>query len=121
MAFPKSWNEGTVTYQVYFTSAGTNTGNCIWGLQGVAAADNDAIDTAFGTAITVTKAHSGAANDLDISAESSAMTIAGSPAAGEQCFFQLYRDANAGGDTLTGDARLLGIRFFFTTDAANDA
>tara|TARA_S200002703_G_scaffold67000_1_gene58156 strand:- start:646 stop:1854 length:1209 start_codon:yes stop_codon:yes gene_type:complete len=121
VSFPKSWNEGTVTYQAYFTSAGTNTGNCIWTLAGVAVSDNDAIDAAFGTAVSVTKAHSGTANDLDVSSESSAITIAGTPAAGDEVFFQISRDANNGSDTLTGDARLLGIRFFFTTDAANDA
>ena len=109
------------TYQAYFTSAGTNTGNCIWTLAGVAVSDNDAIDAAFGTAVSVTKAHSGTANDLDVSSESSAITIAGTPAAGDEVFFQISRDANNGSDTLTGDARLLGIRFFFTTDAANDA
>ena len=121
VSFPKSWNEGTVTYQAYFTSAGTNTGNCIWTLAGVAVSDNDAIDSAFGTAVSVTKAHSGTANDLDVSSESSAITIAGTPAAGDEVFFQISRDADNGSDTLTGDARLLGIRFFFTTDAANDA
>ena len=33
---------------------------------------------------------------------------------------QLFRDANAGGDTFTADARVLGVKIFFTTDAAND-
>jgi len=121
ISFPKSWNEGTVTFKAYFTSAGTNSGDCIWGLQGVAVSDNGAIATAFGTAQTVTKAHSGTANDLDVSGESSAITIAGTPAEGDDVFFQVYRDANAGGDTLTGDARLIGIQIFFTTNAANDA
>ena len=59
--------------------------------------------------------------DQQISAVSGAVTIAGSPAAGEITYFQLFRDANAGEDTFTGDARVLGIRIFFTTDAANDA
>jgi len=121
VAFPKSWNEGTVTFQAFFTSAGTNTGNAIFTLAGVAVSDNDAIDAAFGTAVSVTKAHSGTANDLDVSSESSAITIAGTPAAGDEVFFQVSRDANNGSDTLTGDARFLGIKLFFTTDAANDA
>ena len=121
VAFPKSWNEGTVTFQPFFTSAGTNTGNCIWTLAGVAVSDNGAIDTAFGTAVSVTKAHSGTANDLDVGSESSAITIAGTPAAGDEVFFQISRDADNGSDTLTGDARLLGIKLHFTTDAANDA
>jgi hypothetical protein len=121
VAFPKSWNEGTVTYQVYWTPASTNTGDCIFGLQGVACADNDTIDVAYGTAINVTDAGIGTVEDQQVSAESSAVTIAGSPAAGEITYFQLFRDANAGGDTFSADARVLGIKIFFTTDAANDA
>ena len=59
--------------------------------------------------------------DQQVSAESSAVTIAGSPAVDQQTYFQIFRDANAGADTYTGVARLLGIKIFFTTDAANDA
>ena len=53
-----------------------------------------------------------------VSATSGAVTIAGSPAVGDLCFFQINRDVSA--DTQTGDARLLGIKIFYTTDAAND-
>ena len=121
IAMPKSWNEGTLTYQVYWSPSTTNTGNAIFGLQAVACADSDTIDVAYGTNIDVTDAGIGTVEDQQISAESSAMTVAGSPAAGEQTYFQLYRDAAAGGDTFTGECRVLGIKLFFTTDAANDA
>ena len=120
IAMPKSWNEGTVTYQVYWSPSTTNTGNCIFGVQGVACADSDTIDVAYGTAIEVTDAGIGTVEDQQITSESSAMTVAGSPAAGEQTYFQLYRDAADGSDTFTGEARVLGIKLFFTTDAAND-
>ena len=120
VAFPKSWNEGTITFKAYFTVTGTNTGTVAWGLSGVAIADDDSINTAFGTNVVATaKAHSGTSNDLDVTAESGAVTIAGSPAAGEQVFFQIMRDVSA--DNQSGDARLLGVQLFFTTDAANDA
>ena len=121
VAMPKSWNEGTVTYQVYWAPSTTNTGNCIFGLQGVACADGDTIDVAYGTAIEVTDAGIGTVEDQQITSESSAMTVAGSPAAGEQTYFQLYRDAADGSDTFTGEARVLGVKIFYTTDAANDA
>jgi len=121
VAFPKSWNEGTVTYQVYWTPSSTNTGNCLFQLQGVAVGDGDTIDVAYGTGITVTDAGIGTVEDQQISPVSSAVTIAGSPAVGEQTYFQLLRLAADGSDTFTGDARVLGIRIFFTTDAANDA
>jgi len=120
IAMPKSWNEGTLTYQVYWAPSTTNTGNAIFGLQGVACADGDTIDVAYGTAIEVTDAGIGTVEDQQITSESSAMTVAGSPAAGEQSYFQLYRDAADGSDTFTGECRVLGVKLFFTTDAAND-
>ena len=118
VAFPKSWNEGTVTFQPYFTANTTNTGTALFMLKGVAISDDDAISTDFGTAQGTAKAHSGTAYDLDVGAESSAITIAGSPAAGDQVFFAIFRDVS--GDDLTSDALLTGIKLFFTTDAAND-
>ena len=121
VAFPKSWNEGTVTYQVYWTPGSTNTGDCIFGLQGVSCGDSDTIDVVYGTAINVTDAGIGTVEDQQVSAVSSAVTIAGSPAVDQLTYFQLFRDANAGGDTFSADARVLGVKIFFTTDAANDA
>jgi hypothetical protein len=119
VAFPKSWNEGTVTFQVFFTVTGTNTGTVAWGLSGGSMADNAQINTAFGTNVVATaKAHSGTSNDIDVTAESGAVTIANA-AADTLTFFQIMRDVSA--DNQSGDARLLGIKLFFTTDAANDA
>jgi len=120
VAFPKLWNEGTVTFQAFFTVTGTNTGTVAWGLSGVAFADSGDINTAFGTNVVATaKAHSGTSNDLDVSAVSGAVTIAGSPSVDELVFFQIMRDVSA--DNQTGAARLLGIKLFFTTDALTDA
>jgi hypothetical protein len=120
IAFPKSWNEGTVTYQAFWTVTGTNTGTVVWQLGGIAVSSDDTTNTAFGTLIASTAlAHSGTSNDLMVSAESGAVTIAGSPAANDLCFFQINNDVSASGQT--GVVRLLGIKVFFTTDAANDA
>ena len=120
VAFPKSWNEGTVTFQAFFTAASTDTGTTSWALQGVALADNGDLNTAFGTAVAPTaKAMSGTSNDLAVTAESGAVTIAGSPSTDEYVFFQISRDVSA--DDLNADAKLLGVKLFFTTDAANDA
>ena len=120
VAFPNSWNEGTVTFQAFFTVTGTNTGTVAWGLSGVAIADNDSCNTAFGTNVVATaKAHSGTENDINVTAESGAVTIAGSPSTSEFVFFQVMRDVSAADQS--GDARLLGIKLFFTTDAKNDS
>ena len=120
IAFPKSWNEGTITFQVFFTGNSTNTGDVVWTLAGTALADNGSLNTAFGTAVATTgKAHSGTSNDLDVTAESGAVTIAGSPSTDEFVFFEIKRDVSE--DSLTADAKLLGIKLLFTTDAGNDA
>ena len=120
IAFPKSWNEGTLTFQPFWTVTGTNTGTVAWQLGGIAVSSDDTINTAFGTLVATTAlAHSGTSNDLMMSAESGAVTIAGSPAANDVCFFQVNRDVSA--DTQSGDARLLGIKLFFTNDALTDA
>jgi hypothetical protein len=120
VAFPKSWNEGTVTFQPFWTVSGTDTGTVAWQLGGIAVSSDDSINTAFGTLVATTAlAHSGTSNDLMVSAESGNVTIAGTPAAGDCCFFQINRDVSA--DDQTGDARLVGIKLFFTTDAGNDS
>ena len=120
VAFPKSWNEGTITFQVFFTGNSTNTGDVVWTLAGTALADNGSLNTAFGTAVATTgKAHSGTSNDLDVTAESGSVTIAGSPSTDEFVFFEIKRDVSE--DSLTADAKLLGVKLFFTTDAGNDA
>ena len=86
-------------------------------LAGVACADNDTINVCFWNMLHTAKAHSGTANDLDVTAESGAITIAGSPSTDEEVYFQITRIS----DSLTADAKLLGIKLFFTTDAASDA
>ena len=63
-------------------------------------------------------AASGTASDLMVNAESGAVTIANA-AVDTWTSFQINRDISA--DDQTADARLLGIKLFFTTDAANDA
>jgi hypothetical protein len=119
VCFPKSWNEGTVTFQAFWTVTGTNTGTVAWGLSGGCMADDASINTAFGTNVVATaKAFSGTSNDMTVSAESGAVTIANA-AVDTMAYFQIMRDVSA--DSQSGDARLLGIKLFFTTDAANDA
>jgi len=121
VAFPKSYNLGTVTFRAYWTTTATDTDGCTWGLQGVAMNDNETIDIAYGTAVVVDDAAQGAAEELYITAESGAITIAGTMADEDLCFFRVFRDVSDSNDDMAEDARLIGIKLFFTTDAANDA
>ena len=119
VCFPKSWNEGTITFQAFWTVTGTDDGTVAWGLSGVSIADDVSINTAFGTNVVATaKAFSGTSNDMTVSAVSGPVTVA-SAAVDTQTYFQIMRDVSA--DDQSGDARLLGIKLFFTTDAKNDS
>jgi len=115
---PKSWNEGTVTVQFIWTAGAT--GDVVWACQGVALSDDDALDTAFGTAQSVTDSVT-AAGDLMQSAFTSAITIAGTPAAEDTIVLQFYRDASNGSDTLAADAKLIGVRIKYTIAAGDDS
>jgi hypothetical protein len=122
IAMPKSWDELTVTAQFYWTHLTAVSTNVKWGIQGVCISDNDTINVVFGTAVTVIDTFHNAANDLAVSAPTSAITLDGSPAEGDLAYFQVYRDAAHADDTTNStDARLLGVKILFTTNAENDA
>jgi len=121
VAFPSYWNESTITFQVYWTSEATDTDGVSWALKGVAFADSDSINTAFGTAIQVTDDAISAAKDLYITAVSNAVTIAGSPAAGELAYFDIARDHDEVNDDMAEDAKLIGIKIFYTVDDVHEA
>ena len=120
VAFPKSWNGGTVTFKAYWCSSATDTDGVSWALQACGMNDNETTNLAFGTAVVVDDANQGAANELMITAESGAITINGTPADDDLTFFQIFRDVSDSNDTAAEDARLLGIKLYYTIDAGND-
>jgi len=120
VAFPKSWNEGSVSFKAYWTVAAAVTTGVAWGLQGVAVSDNDTIDVAYGNPTVVTDDALNTTEDLCVTDESSPVIIAGTPAAEDMVFFRVFRDVSDANDDMTQDARLIGIKLFFTTEAGND-
>lgn len=117
IALPRKYNNGTVTAVVYWTAA-AGTGDVQWGISGGAYSNDDALTVALGTAQTVDDTLI-ATNDLHITAATSAITLAGTPADADFLAFQISR--NPASDTLSGDAKLLGISLRITTDAGVDA
>lgn len=115
VAFPKNWNLGTVTFIPYWTAA-SGSGTVTWTLAGVAISNDDVIDAAFGTAQSSTDTLI-ATTDVHVGPESSAITIAGTPAQDDIVYFQVTRDV---ADTLTADARLIGIKVIYTTSVNTD-
>jgi hypothetical protein len=117
---PKSWDESTVTARFVWShaTASTNFG-VVWGLQGTAFSNADSLNAAFSGTTTVGDT-GGTADVCYISDETSAITIAGTPAEGDFVTFQVYRDHDATGDTLAVDARLHGVLVVYDTNAATD-
>lgn len=118
---PSSWDEGTITAKFYWSHGATTTNFAVvWGIQAVAISNDDAQATSFGTAVTVTDT-GGTTSDLYISDATSAMTVGGTPQAGDLVCFQVFRDADAAGDNLAVDARLQAVQIFIGLNAASDS
>lgn len=117
---PKGWNEGTIIAQFVWTHPSTTTNFGVkWGIRAVALANSDPLDTAFGTEQEVADT-GGTTNDVFISDETSALTVAGSPGAEELVIFEVYRDPADASDTMAVDAYLLGVKLHYTIDSAKD-
>jgi hypothetical protein len=121
IAMPKSWDEGTVTFQPVWSHPSTTTNfGVVWALQAVAVSDDDAMDAAFGTEQTSTDT-GGTTNNKYIGPESAAITIGGTPAEGDTVLFQVKRVPSDGSDTMAVDARLHGIKLYININAPTDA
>lgn len=118
---PKSWNEGTITAIPVWAHPSTTTNfGVVWGVSALALSDDDAADTAFGTAQTSADT-GGTTSDIYHGPATSAITIGNSPAEGDTVVIQVSRNPSDGSDTMAVDAYFLGLLIRVTTNAANDA
>jgi hypothetical protein len=118
LAFDPSNAEGAL-FAIPMPATTTNFG-VTWYLRAVAVSDGDALAATFGTAVKVTDT-GGTTSTQYITAESTAVTVAGTPAAKDTVFFEIGRDPTDGSDNMAVDAYLIGVRVYFTTDASNEA
>jgi hypothetical protein len=110
---PAEWNAGTITFNAKWTAA-SGAGTVTWELSGHSYTNDDAIDVAIGGTPGSATDTLLLANDMHISPESGNVTIAGATK-GEAILLQLRRDI---ADTLTADAKLIGINITYTSDEA---
>lgn len=115
---PKSTAETTVTFRAMWTAA-SGTGDVIWLFSCLARSDDDPIDTAFGTEVSVTDTLL-TAGDVHQTPESGAVTPGGTWAENDNLWCRIQRDADAGGDTLGVDAKLLSVRVLYSTTVNTD-
>lgn len=115
IAMPDEWDKGTVKAKFFWSSAaGSTAGDTVeFGIKAGAISNDDAIDAALGTAVTVSDtllANDGA--DMQVSAASAAITVGGTPALGDMVAFEVYRNTD-GTDDMTEDAWLFGVQIQF--------
>ncbi|MFA5238279.1 MAG: hypothetical protein WC476_01050 [Phycisphaerae bacterium] len=116
---PDSYDGGTIIVRFIWLST-TNSGDVVWNIQGRTYGDGEAIDQAWGDVVAVTDTTPGTAGQIAISAESSAITLSGTPAPGELCQIRVSRNASNGSDTLAADARLIAIKLEYGINVYTD-
>lgn len=111
---PWDYDQGTIKAKVYWDAAtGASAADTVeWDISGGSLANDDAIDTALGTA-QASQDVVIAVGDLHVSPASAAITIAGTPAAGDLILLQIERDHD-GTDDMTEDAKFLGLVIEYT-------
>ena len=96
-----------IKVRISWAATSATSGDCVWGAQFEKTTgediDADSFDTAT-TATTTTSGTSGVVNTTEITC-----TTIDSLAAGDTFRIKIYRDADAGGDTMTGDAELVAV------------
>lgn len=105
---PDIWDLGTLKAVFHWAPDTGGSGAVVWGLCSVAVSNDDAIDVAPGTEVTVADSVL-AVGDLHTTSATSAMTVGGTPAAGDVVFFKVRRVPSDAGDTMTQDALLIGL------------
>lgn len=120
---PKSWNEGQLQAQFVWSHANTTTNfGVVWAIQATAWSDGDPLDASWGTETTVADT-GGTANTVYITADTGAFTVSpasGSLTAQEWVTFRVKRNVSDPSDNLAVDARLHGVKLFYTVDASRD-
>jgi hypothetical protein len=123
IVMPEAWNLGTIKAKFYWSSAsGSTAGDTVeWGLKGRALANDDAIDSAFGTEQVITDTVLAGTNaDVHITAATPAITIGNTPALNDICAFEVHRNTD-GTDNMAEDAWLFGILIQITTTSTISA
>ena len=113
----QSYGSGNLTLNIDWTAASATSGDVIWGAAIAAQTqntDSEAADSyTLATAQTVTDTHLGTTATR---VHRTTLTISNldSLAADDRLVLSFYRDADAGGDTMTGDAWLLALELTYS-------
>jgi hypothetical protein len=104
---PLNYSGRPITASFNWLTISSSTNSVVWGCQAYAYGDNVASDQVWGTAQTVTDANN-AANTLNFSGVTPAITIGGTPGPNKIVQFKIYR-LGSGADNLDATANLISI------------
>jgi len=114
IVMPSDWDGGHLHAKFFWTClsgiGGIDKTVC-WSISGRSWGDNENLDQALGGTVSVTDTWQ-ADEYLHISTESAAITLAGTPTAGEHVLFEIMRDISE--DDLAGDAQLIAVLLSYT-------
>lgn len=116
VTLPARWDCGPVKAKIVWTAASAVESAVVWELRAGAFRDNSTYDTALGETVQITDTHGGTGK-VNITAASSALTVAGTPVGGDLVVFELYRNAATATDTLEESARAQGVLIQFGESA----
>jgi hypothetical protein len=123
VSMPKSWDHTTNNINAKFfwshPATATNYG-VVWGCAAVAFGDSDALDTAFGTAVDVSDT-GGTTDDLFVTAFTTNITVAGTPASEDTVYFRVRRNVGHANDDMAVDARLHGVALLIDVNNVTDS
>jgi len=106
-SLPNDWT-GSVDVAAVWKSTQTS-GNVVWQIKTACVAAGESLDPSWNTASTVTDAAQGTSNRANTAALSSITTTG--CAAGEEFFFNWFRNPADASDTLAGTADLISLQF----------
>lgn len=113
---PENYDASTFIAAISWTCTADASKGVAWFVQLMSIADNDTLDSAFGTAIEINDDGT-TTGDYLLTAESAAITASGTPTGGDELWIQVYRDADDADDDLTTDGKFIGIWLTFGVDA----
>lgn len=107
---PEDWDRSTVKAKVLWSAqTGASASDTVrFSLAAGAFSDDDPLDSALGTAVTMDDTVT-AAGDMQTTPASAALTVGGTPALGDLIRWKITRDFDYGAQPMTEDAAVIGV------------
>lgn len=109
---PRTWDLGQINFSIDWDAA-SGSGDAVWVVQAQCIDEDDAMNTAFTGGVSVTDELVAVGDGQ--TADTAALTVSGTPSAGDLLLLRVYRDADDANDTINGiDCKFRGLNVEFT-------